>query len=110
LHWWWLSLLNWTTGYGIGLRYFRAVYWAFGITLVGALFLHWDCQGPQSIPGKLFFSLDRLMPHIVQLDKIHDQVEANLTGWIRRWFYFQKIAGYVLAGFLLAGLAGLTQT
>jgi hypothetical protein len=28
---------------------------------------------------------------------------------VKTWFYFQKMIGYVLGGFIVAGLAGLTQ-
>jgi hypothetical protein len=110
LQWWGLSLLELTTGYGIGLRYFRALGWVVGLTLLGAIILHVQRQEPQGFASKLFFSLDQLIPRIVQLDKVHDEVEKKLTSGVRRYFYFHKIAGYVLAGFLLAGLAGLTQT
>jgi hypothetical protein len=33
----------------------------------------------------------------------------DLKGWPRYYFYFRKLAGYVLASFLIAGLSGLTK-
>ena len=35
--------------------------------------------------------------------------DVILDGWVRVYFYVHKLAGYVLASFLLAGLAGLTK-
>jgi uncharacterized protein YjbI with pentapeptide repeats len=110
--WWrWLGLnLSWLTiGYGLGLGYFRTLWWVLGFTLLGTAVLVWQRQGPERLSAKAFFSLDRLLPRLVELDKTHDEVEAGLKGWVRRYFYLHKIVGYVLAGFLLAGLAGLTQ-
>jgi hypothetical protein len=50
--------------------------------------------------------LGQLVP-LVTLDKAHDRVE--LTGGVKHYFYVHKLVGYVLASFLVAGLAGLTQ-
>jgi hypothetical protein len=105
-----LSLFKWTIGYGLGLRYFRALWWVVAFTVLGTILLGAFDQGPNRLSGKMFFSFDRLLvPRLVELDRSHDEVEAGLKGWVRRYFYLHKIVGYVLAGFLLAGLAGLTQ-
>jgi hypothetical protein len=37
--WFWLSLLSWTIGYGIGLRYFRALWWVVGLVLAATIVL-----------------------------------------------------------------------
>ena len=92
-----------------GSKRIRTLWWVLGFTLLGTAVLVWHRQGPERLSAKAFFSLDRLLPRLVELDKTHDEVEAGLTGWVRRYFYLHKIVGYVLAGFLLAGLAGLTQ-
>ena len=34
---------------------------------------------------------------------------APTTAWVTYYFYFHKLVGWVLASFLVAGLAGLTQ-
>ena len=51
-------------------------------------------------------SLDTLLP-IFQLRKEH--YDIDLEGFARYWFYGHKLMGYVLASFLIAGLAGLTK-
>jgi hypothetical protein len=107
--WLGLSLLKWVIWYGLGLGYFLAFVWIALFTLIGTAVLEAHRQGPAHLSAKAFFSLDRLVPRLVQLDKTHDDIEAGLTGWVRRYFYLHKVVGYVLAGFLLAGLAGLTQ-
>ena len=56
----------------------------------------------------LWASLDWMLPFI-ELDKAYTQSIAKLQGGPFYWLYVQALAGYVLAGFLAAGLAGLTQ-
>jgi hypothetical protein len=47
-----------------------------------------------------------LLP-IVKLREYHYSVD--LKGWARYYFYVHKLMGYVLASFLIAGIAGLTK-
>jgi hypothetical protein len=35
--------------------------------------------------------------------------QIDLAGWPRYYFYMHKVMGYVLASFLITGLAGLTK-
>ena len=44
---------------------------------------------------------------LIQLNKRHEAV--NLRGGVQVYFYFHKMAGFVLAPFLVAGLSGLTK-
>jgi hypothetical protein len=58
-------------------------------------------------------SLDQLLP-IVELNKefsdfFDDPDRERLKGWQLTYFAAQAIVGYVLASFVVAGLAGLTQ-
>ncbi|NIW99100.1 MAG: hypothetical protein GWN13_12810 [Phycisphaerae bacterium] len=54
-------------------------------------------------------SLDQVLP-IVELNNEHAKlILGDYNSWTITYFYFQKLAGYVLGGFLGAGLAGLTQ-
>ena len=107
-----LSLLKWTVGYGIGLGYFRVLLWVAGFAGMGAVILSSGTSEARS-RGWLWCvwaSLDWMLP-FVDLDDEHKKVvsqDPKLSGW-RHWFYLEAIAGYVLAGFLAAGLAGLTQ-
>jgi hypothetical protein len=54
----------------------------------------------------LAYSFDLLLP-IIRLREKHYQMDLN--PWVRIYFYFHKIMGYVLASFLIAGIAGLTK-
>jgi hypothetical protein len=106
--WFGLTLLKCTIGYGLGLRYFRAVWWILVFTLIGTVFLLAFRQGPEGLAAKAAFSLDRLLP-IVQLDESHKEVEAGLASRVKYYFYAHKLVGWVLASFLIAAMAGLTQ-
>jgi hypothetical protein len=130
--WLWLTVLKWTIGYGIGLRYFRAFGWVAAFTLLGAILIASpSSQGVGSLsrmdlgrsqipakqaaepqeplndwPAKVAYSLDELLP-IVQLDKAHEDIRAE--GYVKYYFYLHRLVGWTLASFLVAGLAGLTQ-
>jgi hypothetical protein len=55
-------------------------------------------------------SFDQLLP-IVTLDQSHEKLMTAqfLPWWALYYFYFQRLVGWVLGSFLVAGLAGLTQ-
>ena len=57
------------------------------------------------LPARFVYSLDQLLP-IVEFEKYDTVV---LTGWVAYYFYLQKLVGWALGSFLVAGLAGLTQ-
>jgi hypothetical protein len=143
-----LWLLQVTIGYGIGLRYFRALIWVLVLTGIGTAavaYVQWqDLQAAQTPSGSTTvsqprvavpdgspsngerteiwparatnwsdrlladaaYSLDELLP-IVTLDRAHDKVE--LEGGIRFYFMLHRLVGFLLGGFILAGLGGLTQ-
>ncbi len=109
--WLGLGLLRWMIGYGLGLRYFRALWWVSGLTVLGALVLQSALPALQLDLFQLAWaSLDQLLP-IIEIDERHkDLFKSNdLPKPALAYFYFHKLAGYVLASFLIAGLAGLTQ-
>ncbi len=58
------------------------------------------------MPYGISYSLDMLLP-IIKLRESHYKID--LAGYARYYFYFQITMGYVLASFLVAGLAGLTK-
>jgi hypothetical protein len=109
---------------GYGYYKFNSAYWAFGLLIAGALLLWLSGEGwrisrhykgpwwgypPHGRLGLiygLFYSFDLLLP-IIRLREKHYQTDLN--GWVRYYFYFHKIMGYVLASFLIAGFAGLTK-
>jgi hypothetical protein len=123
----WLGLwvLQLTIGYGYGTAYFRSLYWVAGFVALGSTACLWSRYGPpwrgrtwhsawragrrkwRLVFDTLVYSLDQLLP-IIQLSKRHDDI--RLRDWrARYYFYFHMIMGYVLASFLIAGLAGLTE-
>ena len=55
-------------------------------------------------------SIDLLLP-IIDLNETHKELfkELGKSKPALTYFYFHKAVGYILASFLVAGLAGLTQ-
>jgi hypothetical protein len=92
---------------GYGYRIYYSLFWATGFILLGSVILRLSHQGPNNkMPYGIAFSFDMLLP-IVKLRKYH--YEIDLKGWVRYYFYFHKLMGYLLASFLIAGLSGLTK-
>ena len=100
-----LTLLKWTTGYGLGLRYFRCLWWIAGLTLLGTVVVSVDATHI-NFARSLVYSFQKLLPSFA---KIEEFPRVRLGTFARWYFYAHQLAGYVLAGFLAAGLAGLTQ-
>jgi hypothetical protein len=123
----WLGLwaLQLTIGYGYGMGYFRSLIWVAGFVALGSLACVWSRYGPprwrrrtlhsawraarrkwRFVFHTVAYSLDQLLP-IIQLSKHHDDIRLRIGA--RYYFYFHIVMGYVLASFLIAGLAGLTK-
>ncbi len=66
--------------------------WAFGL----------DMRAAQ----RFWYSVDTALP-LINLNKRHEAVK--LRGGVVVYFYVHKLAGFVLASFLVAGLSGLTK-
>jgi hypothetical protein len=116
-NWVWLWALRATIGFGIGLRYFRAVPWALAFVLAGTLVLAGSeplgLAPSQSWLWRLGASLDQLLP-IVKLSPKYaaffDERSADtLNFWQNAYFTWHRFVGWLLGIFILAGLAGLTQ-
>jgi hypothetical protein len=107
--WFGSFLLKWSIGYGLGRYYSRAIWWVIAFTALGAGIIYLSGQGssglPIDLPARLVYSLDQLLP-IVELEKYDNVV---LKDGVAYYFYFQKLVGWVLGSFLVAGLAGITQ-
>lgn len=104
-----LTASKWFIGYGYHL--FRSVYWILGFVGVGTLALWISGEGRRISRHYNFlygvvYNCDLLLPIIKLRDKHYD---IDLHGWIRYYFYVHKLMGYVLAGFLAAGLSGLIK-
>jgi hypothetical protein len=101
----WLTTTGVLIGYGYHLEW--AVVWVAAFILTGIAVLRFSGQGPgNQMPFGIAYSFDMLLP-IIRLREKHYQID--LEGWPRYYFYFHKIMGYVLASFLIAGLAGLAK-
>jgi hypothetical protein len=116
-----LFLLKWTIGYGLGKGIFLILVWVAFFTALGFIVLWFFSPlpaSPERAKGKgwlwcLGASLDYLLP-IVELNKefadfFNDPKRERLYGGQIIYFAVHAIIGYVLAFFVVAGLAGLTQ-
>ena len=107
--WWGLSALWATIGYGYGWRFSRALAWIVFFTGLGTVILR--MRGERSGDGRhlgVWYSLDMLLP-IIRLRERHYEVDISPNTWVAYYFYFHKMAGYVLVFFVLAGLTGLVE-
>jgi len=101
----WLTTLDWVIGYGHHIE--RALGWSVGLVILGAFVLGISGEGRKNgMPVGLSYSFDMLLP-IIKLRDAH--YDIDLKGWPRYYFYAHKIAGFVLASFLVAGISGLTK-
>jgi len=105
LRWAWLTTLNWAIGYGHRIEW--ALVWTIVLVGLGALVLGISGEGRKhGLPVGISYSFDMLLP-VIKLRDAHYQID--LAGWPRYYFYVHKVAGFVLASFLVAGISGLTK-
>jgi hypothetical protein len=104
-----LTLLKWFVGYGYGQRLlWHPLAWVGALVAAGTAVLHLTGV-PSELAGigaAVAYSLDTLLP-IVELEKSF--ADIVLHGFAKYYFYFQKLMGWVLASFLIAGVSGLTK-
>jgi hypothetical protein len=89
---------------GYGYHYEYSVYWCLGFVILGTILLkvsHQDNQHDMKLG--FFYSLDTFLPFVELRKKFGD---ADFRGWLMYYFYFHRLAGYVIGSFILAGLAG----
>lgn len=108
--WFGLLLLQSTIGFGLGTRYFRVLIWLLAFALIGFLVLY----NSNNLEHRNLFemawaSFDITLPIITLNESYEDYIFSSCTNRVKAFFYFQKIIGYILGGFIIAGLAGLTQ-
>jgi hypothetical protein len=109
-----LFALKITIGYGLGKGLFLALLWVLFFALLGMLVLLFSRAGRAEGRWWCFgASLNRLLP-IIELneefkDFFNDPQRVRLTRKQQAYFACHAIAGYVLASFVIAALAGLTQ-
>jgi hypothetical protein len=124
-YWLWLTGLKWAIGYGYRYRYalWWTVFWVaigMGVLLISWMFKpspspRWPSDGRRGgyhVLDSLFFSFDLLLP-IISLDIRHESEivndEKSYHPLAVYYFYIHQAVGYLLAFFLVAGLAGLTK-
>ena len=105
LSWLLLWIEFWVIGYGY--ENGRALFWFMALVFVGTGSLmispagrglrHWD---------RFWFSFDRAVPVLALRSRY---VDMSLQGGTAVYFYCHTIAGFLLVGFLVAGLSGLTK-
>jgi hypothetical protein len=109
-----LTVLKVTIRYGLGSGPFLALAWVFACTVTGTIVLWFSpAARAHGLLWSLGASLDQLLP-IVDLNKefdafFDDPERKRLAGWQLGYFAVQALVGYVLASFVVAALAGLTQ-
>jgi cytoskeletal protein CcmA (bactofilin family) len=97
-------LLKILIGYGLGRRYFRSGIVAMVFIALGMIILRNFASGITVSEG-FIYSLQKLLPPFAKLSKL----EIELQGVAKWYFYLHQVIGFVIALFLTAGLAGLTQ-
>ncbi len=111
-----LVVLRWTIGYGIGAGYFWSLLWVLFFTVAGALVLAQTPVTDNLLMSWLWrlgasfeqvFPLAKLSPHYAAF--FEEKVGNPLTFCQNAWFAFQRLVGWLLAAFVVAGVAGLTQ-
>ena len=111
--WWILFVLKIFIGYGYGGRIFWALAWIAGFLVVGTcvLLISKERDSHSILLGRCVdcacYSLDMILP-LIHLREQHYKA-VDLITWIKYYFYFHKIMGYILVFFVIAGLSGLTQ-
>jgi hypothetical protein len=103
LQWWLLTMELVTIGYGYKYRYVLA--WTSFFIIVGFLMIWANAKGKCKV-SHFIYSLDMLLP-ILQLDKTN--YDTPLEGHAKYYFYVHRIAGYLLASFIIAGISGLIK-
>jgi hypothetical protein len=106
----WMTANKWVIGYGYHLE--RAFWWVFAFVAFGIEVLWMSGEGQRNgMPYGIAYSFDLLLP-IIQLRERHYKIDLGLVcpvRYVRYYFYLHKIAGFVLASFLIAGISGLTK-
>jgi hypothetical protein len=102
-------LLKWFVGYGYGQRLlWHPLACVVALVAIGTIVLRFSgVQGRLAswVPAAVY-SFDTLLP-VVQLEKSF--ADITFDGFAKWYFYGQKLMGWVLASFLVAGLSGITK-
>ena len=100
-------LLEIGVGYGIGVYSFLALLWVVVMSFAGALIIRFTSD--KSFWWSAWASLDYMLP-LVELNSAHrEHIEGKLPEWAQSSLYVQALSGWLLASFVVAAVAGLTQ-
>jgi hypothetical protein len=111
------TLLRWGAGYGIGSYMFRALYWALGLSFLGALILRFSAKGVADDKHGLVWcfgaSVNRLLP-VVTLKKefadfFDDRNKNKFEPWQDFVFIMLGVFGWALGLIVLAAMATITH-
>jgi hypothetical protein len=92
---------------GYGYQLWLAVVWAGGLTILGALIFSKTPEAAENhMPYGVVYSFDMLLP-IIKLRERNFDIHLDSTA--RYYFYFHRLAGWILGLFLVAGLTGVTK-
>ncbi|MFH1057972.1 MAG: hypothetical protein V1797_04725 [Pseudomonadota bacterium] len=106
LRWVGMTMLRAVIGYGLGARYFLSLTWAALLVWIGAFIAKTTKLGTErSFFWLTGYSLAKLLP----LVKYGDEFDKSVGGWQQGYFIFHQLMGWVLASFVVAGMAGLTK-
>jgi hypothetical protein len=92
---------------GFGLYPWIAGGWAILLVAAGTVLLRHD-SAPHlehfTLADRVVYSVDMLLP-VIELKK--GNYEFDLYSWPKYYFYFHKVMGYVLVGFVIASIGGM---
>jgi hypothetical protein len=105
------GLHKWTVGYGYRPQWI--IPWALAFVLVGGIVANWLPQSvTMNVSSRFILSAQHLIP-LINFGKTYadaDVTSPEVRPWVRRYFYFHSFMGYLLAGLLIAAIAGITGT
>jgi len=113
----WAQFLRWGAGYGIGSYMFRALGWALGLSLIGALILRFRAPSVAKAGHGFLWcfgaSTQRLLPVINLKKEFSEFFDNRQLNQFKPWqdFFFAVLAalGWVLGLIVLAAMGTLTH-
>jgi hypothetical protein len=111
------TLMRWGAGYGIGSYMFRALYWAIGLSLIGALILRFCVKGVADRQRGILWcfgaSVNKLLPGVNLkkefADFFDDPAHNKFTPRQDLFFVVLAALGWVLGLIVLAAFATITH-
>jgi hypothetical protein len=107
-------VLGWGAGYGIGYYMFRALWWALGLAILGAIALRlWVKPAERGIFWCFGASVNRLLPFITLkkdfIDFFDDKTVNRFTNGQELFFMVFAVLGWVLGAIVLAAMGTFTK-